>query len=431
MNFNKLTKDQLIEKIKLIESQKSAITKKSLFRKFIEILVSYRNFVFRLTFVALTIKIFRKYSILSKIWRIINSIILSIFGISMWDIYGTDIFYNFFKELSSISGNIFDYLSTTHFYSILKNFFEKEVEKESEFPDETSENETKSLGSNNTSSQKISSGNNENQTISSRIGKIDENNQENNPFYKDKYFIFGAFLIISGLFLYFGFNASKPSSGDNFDNLNREQLQDRLQKLLDKKNISDNASDGSDSTITQVNNYFSKDKLTEDKLPEVNDLVQGSSSDFNYGKFDNNFSSRSTIPTILLASRFLEPLDSEKEIKDDIQKQENHEVIIQDDDSENIIDTWDKVEVKFLNGDNLNILFGKMSKDSKSILINTSNNDEIIYDLSFNLINNYTNDNFNWRFGLKSKDPTVKINEIMIKDLENNYHLIYSDDELK
>jgi hypothetical protein len=37
-----------------------------------------------------------------------------------------------------------------------------------------------------------------------------------------------------------------------------------------------------------------------------------------------------------------------------------------------------------------------MSKDSKSILINTTDNQEINYNLSFNLVNNFTNDNFNF-----------------------------------
>jgi hypothetical protein len=69
-----------------------------------------------------------------------------------------------------------------------------------------------------------------------------------------------------------------------------------------------------------------------------------------------------------------------------------------------------------------------MSKDSKSILINTTNNQEINYNLSFNLVNNFTNDNFNWRSKLILHDLTIEINEIFIQDLNNVNHLIYSKD---
>jgi hypothetical protein len=70
-----------------------------------------------------------------------------------------------------------------------------------------------------------------------------------------------------------------------------------------------------------------------------------------------------------------------------------------------------------------------MSKNSKSILISTNNNQEISYYLSFNLVNNFTNDNFNWRSKLNSNNPSIKINRIFIKDLNGNSHLIYSNDE--
>jgi hypothetical protein len=66
-----------------------------------------------------------------------------------------------------------------------------------------------------------------------------------------------------------------------------------------------------------------------------------------------------------------------------------------------------------------------MSKNSKSILINTTDNQEINYDLKFNLVNNFTNDNFNWRSNLKFNKKTIKIKEIFIIDYNNNFHLIH------
>ena len=106
-------------------------------------------------------------------------------------------------------------------------------------------------------------------------------------------------------------------------------------------------------------------------------------------------------------------------------QEEPHEVKIQEDDSTNIINSWEKVEVKILDENIINILFGRMSKNSKSILINTTDNQEINYDLKFNLVNNFTNDNFNWRSNLKFNKKTIKIKEIFIIDYNNNFHLIH------
>lgn len=85
-----------------------------------------------------------------------------------------------------------------------------------------------------------------------------------------------------------------------------------------------------------------------------------------------------------------------------------------------------KLKLIFLKNDNINILFGRMSKDSKSIIINTTDNQEINYNLSFNVINNFTNDNFNWRSKLISNNSTIEINDIFIQDFNNVNHLIYS-----
>jgi hypothetical protein len=91
-----------------------------------------------------------------------------------------------------------DYLSNTHFYSILKNLFDKK-EVEDSFSSKSNTNENGSLRSNNDNSSEISKGNKENKTISSRIEQVNDKT----PFYKDGYFIIGTILIIGGLLYYF------------------------------------------------------------------------------------------------------------------------------------------------------------------------------------------------------------------------------------
>jgi hypothetical protein len=290
------------------------------------------------------------------------------------------------------------------------------------------------LRPNNKTSTKISNGNIENKTNSSTIGKIDDNNSDTKENFvsKYKYFIALGMIIITALLSYFWFKTSKPSAGGN-DNinlnqdLNREDLNTRLNNLVNNNVISDSSSEGSDTTITQLSQYFNNDNTIENKVEE---FVQGSSN-------SSNINSVSSIPTILFSSRFFDSFDengkikNDKDVKEDIKEEIIDEVKIQDDDSENIIDTWNKVEVKFLDNNNLNILFGRMAINSKSVLINTTDNQEIIYDLKFNIINNFTNDNFNWRSNLKFNDQTIKINKIFIKDEKGFFHLTYpNDDEL-
>jgi hypothetical protein len=44
---------------------------------------------------------------------------MSIFGISMMDLYGLSIFSALFAEVTQITGNIINYLSNTKFYNYL------------------------------------------------------------------------------------------------------------------------------------------------------------------------------------------------------------------------------------------------------------------------------------------------------------------------
>ena len=59
---------------------------------------------------------------------IINTIVMSIFGISMLDIYGINIITNLFYEITQIIGNVIKYLSNTQFYIFLNNLFTNKIE---------------------------------------------------------------------------------------------------------------------------------------------------------------------------------------------------------------------------------------------------------------------------------------------------------------
>jgi hypothetical protein len=53
---------------------------------------------------------------------------MSIFGISMMDIYGLSILSALFAEIAQITGNIVNYLSNTKFYSIISGYLGYKIE---------------------------------------------------------------------------------------------------------------------------------------------------------------------------------------------------------------------------------------------------------------------------------------------------------------
>lgn len=171
MNLNKYTKAELISRINKYKNDR--IEGKSIFIKFKcyisqiwELILTLKGLIVKLTFITFIIKFFTKYALLSKIWRILNSIILAIFGISLIDNFGFDFISNLIIEFKIISWNIIDYLSNTHFYIYLKELFSKKEEiqsnenkvtnqsrrYESEIKSKTNEN-SENIGSSNRNSK--------------------------------------------------------------------------------------------------------------------------------------------------------------------------------------------------------------------------------------------------------------------------------------
>lgn len=143
MNLNKYTKAELISKIKKLDSKndsnpllnnlkniKNNIT--DYFSNILKLIITFKNIWVKLTLISLVISIFKKYKIFRKLWFIINSIIMTIFGISLIDNFGFSFISNLFNELRFITGNIVDYLSKTNFYVYLNKLFSNKEEPSSE-----------------------------------------------------------------------------------------------------------------------------------------------------------------------------------------------------------------------------------------------------------------------------------------------------------
>nr|UEP17202.1 hypothetical protein [Russula sp.] len=132
-NLKKYTKAELISKLKRSET-KSDI-KLTLFNQINsylhqiwDLIMIFKNILLKLTFISLIIQIFKKYRIFRTLWKIINTIVMSIFGISLLDNFGFEFIKNFLIELKVITGNITNYLTNTNFYLFLEKLFSQKEE---------------------------------------------------------------------------------------------------------------------------------------------------------------------------------------------------------------------------------------------------------------------------------------------------------------
>lgn len=105
MNLNKNTKAELISKFRKLDSinetnKNSIINKlKSYLSLGLNFLIRFKTILLKITLISFLIKLFKKYSLLRRIWSILNTVIVTIFGISLLDNLGLDSISNFFKEI--------------------------------------------------------------------------------------------------------------------------------------------------------------------------------------------------------------------------------------------------------------------------------------------------------------------------------------------
>jgi hypothetical protein len=290
MNLKKYTKAELISKIKGLNNNNPGIQSK-LFGFFYLI----KHFLVKITFLALIIKVFKRFSLLRRLWLIINTIVMSIFGISMLDLYGLTFLSALFTEISFITGNIVNYLTNTKFYGIISGILGHKLD--------TPKTRMGAI-------DKSSAGNEEGNKIIERFTKIIHNEpeiEENTPLYRNKYFIWGSFLLISAVtYYYFGeeikvygftfWNFLKGRRPDGGDGNNPENPQNRYNSWVNligwnenktkNLNISEILDDGvglvdttnaiAGPSTEPMDDYFTKGKntLTSPSLDNLNTTAQ-------------------------------------------------------------------------------------------------------------------------------------------------------------
>ena len=194
MNLKKFTKAELISKLNNIKQTNN--NKDSIFNNLMTILLLIKSFILKITLIAFIIKIFRKYSIFRKIFAVINTILFSIFGISVIDFYEIEVISKYFHKIMDIFAN---------FHSSILELFGKKEDIVQNLPSSSMRGipkETNGIQANNENSN----------GIIERYKKLIHREEikpeitqeeENTPYYKNKYVIIASLLILSGITWYF------------------------------------------------------------------------------------------------------------------------------------------------------------------------------------------------------------------------------------
>lgn len=250
MNLKKYTKAELISKINGLNSKQLDLLNSNstnysnnttFFQIILKTILYFKSIILKITFIAFLIKIFKKYSLIRRLWTFANYSLMSIFGISFVDIYGTE-------YLNSLLSYIRDTQVYTWFSGLLGN-------NNAEIPSRLNK------------PNKTSTGIEKDTTIAERFKQIinkepDIIKEEDTPFYKDKNtYIKGAILLfILGLGWYY-WEDLQPIPATIFEKL----LSFRRRPGSDPGNINDGLQSNTSWNIKEkFKGWWNKGRLDKD-----------------------------------------------------------------------------------------------------------------------------------------------------------------------
>lgn len=112
---------------------------KTYFSNIWQLFLYVKNILIKLSLIGFFIQLFNKFKIFRVMWVMFNSIVMTIFGVSLLENFGFEFISNFLRETRNILRNIVDYLTDTKFYQSLENLYGK---KESTLEKHSNEFET-------------------------------------------------------------------------------------------------------------------------------------------------------------------------------------------------------------------------------------------------------------------------------------------------
>lgn len=92
-NYNKYTKAELISKLQT----KLEYTHQSFYSKIVNLIITFKSIILKITLITFLITWFKKYSLIRKLWHLFSWIGSTLLGLSMIDIYAFD-FLNWIKD---------------------------------------------------------------------------------------------------------------------------------------------------------------------------------------------------------------------------------------------------------------------------------------------------------------------------------------------
>jgi len=247
-NLNKYTKAELISKFKRLENKNSNQSNQTLAQGFFSNILLFKNMLIKITLITFLIKTFRKYSIFRRIWVILNTIVMTIFGISILDFYGVTFLISFYTEITSIVGNIINYLTHTQFYNVLSGLFTSKIEVKQP---------TSILGmrTNNSSSTGSQTSNESNSKINEWFNREEKIEESDNR----KYYIIAGLLILSCLAWYYYGDDIKPIVTSGIE---------RIKNLRRRPDNNQNMPDNNQNIETMLNNTIAQDSW-KDSLSNI------------------------------------------------------------------------------------------------------------------------------------------------------------------
>jgi hypothetical protein len=101
MNLNKYSKTELMNKLKNYENSVNKKSITNLLRKYLSetwnLILVFKNILIKLSFIGIFIQLFKKFKIFRTLWVMLNSIVMTIFGISMIENFSFDFISNFIR----------------------------------------------------------------------------------------------------------------------------------------------------------------------------------------------------------------------------------------------------------------------------------------------------------------------------------------------
>jgi hypothetical protein len=202
MNLNKFTKAELISKLnknKKMDNINKSILKqiKIYLSQFWDLILTFKDILVKLTLISFFIQIFKRYKLFRRLWITLNTIVMGIFGISLFDNFGFEFIRNFGNEMKLITYSIVSSFTNTQFYQYLNNLF-SEKEKE-EIPSSKTTNENSSISGITKDTGEISEDNRRNSKIAEWLKPdVKEEIKEEIP---EESLINSKYLILAGLLI--------------------------------------------------------------------------------------------------------------------------------------------------------------------------------------------------------------------------------------